>query len=62
MFDFFPAEIHGAILVTNPGLIWCYTIQDIFLEAILGVIWDVFLDANWDVNLDANCDANWDVD
>ena len=25
-----------------------------FLEAILGVIWDVFSDANWDVNLDAN--------
>ena len=32
-----------------------------FLEAILGVIWDVFLDGNWDVNLDANWDDNWDA-
>ena len=44
-------------------------IKYVFLEAILGVIWDDFLDDNWDVNWDANwdvicddnCDANWDI-
>ena len=44
-------------------MVLCYLGR--FLEAIIGVIWDVFLDTNWDVNLDANwdgnCDANWDV-
>ena len=32
-----------------------------FLEAIIGIIWDVFLDANRDVNLDANWDDNFDA-
>ena len=39
--------------------IWCYVIQDVFLEVILGIIWDAFLDANWDVFLDVNWDANY---
>ena len=37
--------------------IWCY-VQDIFLEAIIGIIWDAFVDANWDANWDINWDAN----
>ena len=59
MLNVFPAEIHGSIPVINPGLIYhCYVIHDIFLEAILGVIWDAFVDANWDINWDDKCDAN----
>ena len=30
-----------------------------FLEAILGIIWDVFVDDNWDIDQDANWDDNW---
>ena len=33
----------------------------LFLEAIIGFIWDAFLDANWDANWDFNWDSNWDV-
>ena len=46
-------------------MVLCYltTIQDVFLEAILGVKWDAFLDANWDINWDVywddTCDSNW---
>ena len=42
-------------------MVLCYstTIQDVFLEAIMGVIWDAFnLDPNWDINCDSNWDAN----
>ena len=44
-------------------MVLCYSRH--FLEANLGIIWDVFFDANWDVNLDANwddnCGDNWDA-
>ena len=60
MLDVFPAEIHGTILVTNLRLIYgAMLFKTIFLEAILGVIWDAFVDDNWDINWDANWDDNW---
>ena len=36
-----------------------HAIQDVFLEAIIGVIWDDFMDTNWDVNWDVIWDASY---
>ena len=36
-----------------------HAIQDLFLEAIIGVIWDDFVDTKWDVNWDVIWDANY---
>ena len=46
MLNVFPVEIHGAIPVANPRLIYGVMLFKNKLEVIMGVIWD----ANQDIN------------
>ena len=62
MLDVSPTEIHGAIPIAKPRLIYgAMLFRMFFLEAIMGVIWDAFLDVNWYDNWDDNYEANWDA-
>ena len=62
MLDVFPIEIHAAIPVVKPGLIYGAILFKTFFWRLLWASYEMlFLDVNWDVNWDANWDANWDV-